>query len=113
MEKTSIPTNRILHTSPDNEIDYRKVVEFSNKMIMSQITLGHHGFPPILGIHDRVTQDDVGESFSAFTNYPEIITKDMIGMEIFRVSDGDHRVCSAQISGIETLETEPYIKTNR
>lgn len=36
----------------------------------------------------------------------EVVKKEHFGIQIFRVTNGNHRSCAAQLSGIFVLETE-------
>lgn len=102
-----IRTNRILPAFVENEMDWSKVKKYAKKMKDNDELTGDNGFPPILGYYDTINSDDVGKHFNwASEDNEEVITKKMIGIKIFRVTDGNHRACAAQISGIWALATE-------
>lgn len=103
----SIRTNRILPAYIENVCDNKKVAKYAKKMKQNDELTGHHGFPPILGYYDTITKDDFGDSFNyASEENSELITKEHLGITIFRVTDGNHRFLAAIKSGIWVLETE-------
>lgn len=76
-------------------------------MKANDILTGHHGFPPILGFYDKVDEQDIGKAFNLGNECDEeYITKKHLGIEIFRVTDGNHRFLAAVKAGIWQLETK-------
>lgn len=105
----SIRTNRILPAYLDNKMDWQKVKEYAEEMKLNDLNEGHNGFPPIQGFYDVVTKEDLGMYFNYAVEdsfKQERVTKKHIGTQIFRVTDGNHRTCAAQIAEIYILETE-------
>lgn len=103
----TIRVNRILPAFIENEMNWDKVKKYAKKMKDNDELTGDNGFPAILGYYDTINSDDIGKHFNWMVeNEEELITKKYIGMQIFRVTDGNHRVCSAQLAGIWALETE-------
>lgn len=104
----SIRTNRILPAYIENHCCFDKVEEYAKAMKENDINTGHHGFPPILGYYDKVRQEDIGLFFNygSETN-EELITEKYLGVEIFRVTDGNHRFLASLKAGIWILETGP------
>ena len=98
--------NRILPAFKENHTCFLKVEEFAAEMRANDLHQGHHGFPPILGFYDEITEEDIGEYFLPTSNEAELITKDDLGTKIFRVTDGNHRFFAAIKAGICALETE-------
>lgn len=103
----SIRVNRILPAFLENEMDFDKVSQYAEEMKNNDIEMGHYGFPPIKGFFDVVNKEDLGKVFN-WSNYDksEKVVKKHLGEIIFRVTDGNHRTCAAQIANIWCLETE-------
>lgn len=103
----TIRTNRILAAYPDNFIDWDKVNLYAKEMNDQDTNQGVIDFPPISGFYDVVNSNDLGNYFN-YANYDnhELITKKHLGLEVFRVTDGNHRTCAAQLANIFSLETQ-------
>lgn len=103
----SIRTNRILPAYIENDCCLDKINEYAKIMKENDILIGHHGFPPILGYYDKIGNEDIGGYFNLGSETDqELITKEHLGLEIFRVTDGNHRFLASVKAGIWIFETE-------
>ena len=102
-----IRVNRILPAYIENHCCFDKVDTYAKRMKDNDINTGHNGFPPILGYYDKVSTEDIGSAFNRLCEInEELITEKHIGVDIFRVTDGNHRFLAAIKAGIFILETE-------
>lgn len=104
-----VRTNRILPAFLENEMDWDKVKNYAFEMKKQDEEYGAIQFPPICGYFDVVNKEDIGMFFNwgaLNEGYEEKVTKSHIGIEIFRVTDGNHRVWASHVAKIWSLETE-------
>ena len=86
--KGFIRTNRIIAAFPDNVCDREKINRYAEEMKNNDVSMGHYGFPPILGFYDTVNENDLGKSFNPLNEETEEkIKRKHLGVEIFRVTD--------------------------